>query len=303
MQRCFFIRHGESEGNIDHTKYATVQNLDLSLTELGYEQAFKAGQNIRDFFLSHPEAAEQKTRIYYSPLKRTVQTLNGFRAGLGDALKHVEIREEPLITELDHGMYDDLTNDEYRKIAYPLEFKKYNLLTSKKNGEFFARKPLGERPMDVFIRAQMFKNEMMRSCKEKDIENVIIISHNHVETAFSGAFFHKTIEETMNIPKVGNGQVVLIEKNNDGAYERKEFFCPPQRTTHTPKDYKTALCDEKHSIAPTEEERKLLNEDSQTKSEKNTIESKRSQKNFKPKESFAQAVSDSLIDATQSKSA
>lgn len=256
MERCFLIRHGESEGNLDHTRYATVGALDLSLTELGYEQAYRAGQKVRELFEKHPELAEKKSRIYYSPLKRTVQTLNGFRDGLGDVLRHVELREDPLLTEIDHGMYDDLSNDDLRSAAYPREVRKYQSLSSKKNGEFFARKPLGERPLDLYARAQIFKNEMMRSCNDKGIENVFVISHNHVERAFTGAFFHHTVEETMKLPKSENGEVSLIERNDKGHFEQKKFYCPAQRTKHTPKDYKTALCSEEASREPTIEERK-----------------------------------------------
>ncbi len=256
MKRCFFIRHGESEGNIDHTKYASVQNLELSLTELGYEQAYKTGLEIRKYFEQHPEAAKQKTRIYYSPLKRTIQTLNGFRKGLGDVLDHVELREDPLITEIDHGMYDDLSSDNQRLAAYPHEVKKYNALLTKRNGGFFARKPLGERPLDLFIRTQIFKNEMMRSTKDKGIDNVFIISHNHVERAFTGSFFHNTVEETMAIPKIGNGEVVLIEQDESNKFVRKNLYSPPQRTKHMPKDYKTGLCDPEASIPPSAEERR-----------------------------------------------
>ena len=47
-KRIILLRHGESEGNADHTLYRTKPDNLIELTALGREQAAVAGRRIKD---------------------------------------------------------------------------------------------------------------------------------------------------------------------------------------------------------------------------------------------------------------
>jgi len=46
-KRIIMIRHGESEGNVNHNIYKTVPDNCIELTEKGFEQAKEAGESLK----------------------------------------------------------------------------------------------------------------------------------------------------------------------------------------------------------------------------------------------------------------
>jgi broad specificity phosphatase PhoE len=68
--RVTLVRHGQSEGNVDPTKYTTVGDHALGLTPLGFHQAKKAGERVE-----HSRDEKYWPTYYVSPYKRTLQTM------------------------------------------------------------------------------------------------------------------------------------------------------------------------------------------------------------------------------------
>lgn len=58
-KRLILIRHGQSEGNIDHSVYASVPDSRLHLTDLGWRQARAAGKYMRERFLKNEQLVEK----------------------------------------------------------------------------------------------------------------------------------------------------------------------------------------------------------------------------------------------------
>jgi broad specificity phosphatase PhoE len=96
MMRLYFVRHGESEANVQ----SVISNRDLPhpLTELGREQARQLAQAM---------AAVPVARIYSSPLLRARQTAEILSAALGAP---VEITDA--LREFDCGIAEGRSDDE-----------------------------------------------------------------------------------------------------------------------------------------------------------------------------------------------
>ena len=99
--RVTLVRHGQSEGNVDPTKYATVGDHALSLTPLGFNQARKAGERVEG-------AREYYPTYYVSPYKRALQTLESMLLACRFSKPYVTVC--PLLREREwsdrHGVDD-----------------------------------------------------------------------------------------------------------------------------------------------------------------------------------------------------
>ncbi len=104
MTTVIFIRHGQSECNLEH-RFAG--QIDAKLTALGRTQA----QNVAKELQKYPI-----TRIYSSPLSRAVDTARPTANLLG-----LEIIPEPDICEIAAGEWEGLSFDEI-EARYPEEF-------------------------------------------------------------------------------------------------------------------------------------------------------------------------------------
>merc|ERR1719384_2296152 len=70
-RRLIFVRHGESEANVDRGITQRVPDHDLHLTQKGREQALDAGRRARGLI------GEENVKFLVSPYVRTRETLNG----------------------------------------------------------------------------------------------------------------------------------------------------------------------------------------------------------------------------------
>ena len=94
-KRIIIIRHGQSEGNADHTVYARVPDHDIKLTKRGEHESLSAGAEIADII------GQEKIQAYVSPFKRTRQTFEGIAKRLEPNLTNM--LEDPRIREQGFG--------------------------------------------------------------------------------------------------------------------------------------------------------------------------------------------------------
>src|SRR3989339_659141 len=102
MGKIYFVRHGESEGNVKHTFAGQRENTPL--TELGRQQAKQAALDL----LNHNFKID---RVITSPLKRAYETAQ-IIAKEAKLSSQIEIDER--ISEYDMG---ELTGTTYHKIT------------------------------------------------------------------------------------------------------------------------------------------------------------------------------------------
>lgn len=138
------IRHGESEDNIKKI----FSRDDTSLTPKGIEQIKGTKELLKNFNYS---------KVYYSPLRRTVESL--YYLGLEGIM-------EPRIKEINFGIFTGKTFEEISR-DYPDESKSW--VDDSKNYKI----PEGESLLDVYNRLEEFLEEVSK----KD-ENVLLICHD-----------------------------------------------------------------------------------------------------------------------------
>ena len=94
-KRIILVRHGESEGNLDRSRYQNTQDFALKLTTAGVEQAKQAGVQIKELL------ENEKVYAYVSPFFRTRETFKYISESIdGNITKAIE---DPRIREQDWG--------------------------------------------------------------------------------------------------------------------------------------------------------------------------------------------------------
>ena len=140
------VRHGQTKDNL-----SKVYSRDSTpLTKKGEKQILQLKKNLRN--IDYEEA-------YYSPLKRTVQTMK---------VLNLDGKEDIRIRETDFGIFTGKTFNEISRI-YPEETKLWT------NDIYNYRIPQGESLIDVYKRTSGFLDEV---CKLK--KNSLIITHDSV---------------------------------------------------------------------------------------------------------------------------
>jgi hypothetical protein len=92
--KVVMVRHGQSEGNVDESLYSRIPDNSMRLTPLGWEQAMKAGQILKDRVI----ATGEPVHFIVSPYVRTVETFHGIVSAWCDPseFNHIKCREKRL---------------------------------------------------------------------------------------------------------------------------------------------------------------------------------------------------------------
>ncbi len=202
-KRIILVRHGESEGNADKYNYETIPDHALNLTDIGKEQALKAGQEIKKII------GDSSVYAYVSPYHRTRQTYLGINAHIKENL--ILAIEDPRIREQDWGHLRH--PDENAEIIK--ERKDYS--------PFYFRLPDGESGADVYDRVSTFLETLHRDFNKKEYpENTLIVTHGMTLRVFLMRWFHWSVEDFHNLKNPDNCQVVVMEQNQNGQYKLKQ---------------------------------------------------------------------------------
>lgn len=97
---------------------------------------------------------------------------------------------------------------------------KIYLKQAEKVGKFYYRWPNGESCADVFDRASSFMETMYRKWRQYDRpDNFVLITHSSVINCFLMRWFHWDIETFDRLGRFKNGQLAIMEKQQDGSYK------------------------------------------------------------------------------------
>lgn len=179
------IRHGESEDNIQKI----FSRDDTSLTEKGIGQIKETKELLKKF---------NYDRVYYSPLTRTVETLE---------ILELEGLEEIRIREINFGIFTGMTFKEISEI-YPDETKSW--LDDTQNFMI----PTGESLLDVYNRVKEFLEEI-----SKDEENILLVCHDCIIRLALCWIFDNP--EYFFKFKIDNGSINIISVEDGFKYIRK----------------------------------------------------------------------------------
>ncbi|KAJ7569889.1 hypothetical protein O6H91_01G098800 [Diphasiastrum complanatum] len=206
--RIILVRHGESEGNVDQSKYCSVADSKILLTQEGLCQAEACGATIRKII---EETAEIDWKVYFyvSPYRRTLGTLRH----IGKAFERrriLGVREEPRIREQDFGNFQKTKE---MKIVKD---------TRVRFGRFFYRFPEGESAADVFDRVTSFLEslwrDMNRGLDSSTNLNLIIVSHGVTMRVFLMRWFKWTTEQYELLNNFQNCECRVMQLGSGGEY-------------------------------------------------------------------------------------
>ena len=198
--RIILVRHGESEGNLDKSQYATTPDYSLKLTTKGIHQAQQAGMEIKKII------GNETVYVYLSPFFRTRETYQHITESIKQNV--VKAMEDPRIREQDWGhLRNSDLNQEINK-------ERDNFST------FYYRIPDGESGADVYDRVSTFLDTMHRDFRKPNFpQNVLIVSHGLTMRLFLMRWFHWSIEEFESLRNPHNCQVVVMQKQANGYYQ------------------------------------------------------------------------------------
>mmetsp|Transcript_51795 Transcript_51795/g.123260 ORF Transcript_51795/g.123260 Transcript_51795/m.123260 type:complete len:375 (-) Transcript_51795:8-1132(-) len=158
-EHILFLRHGQSEGNVDKTAYQQQADNLIPLTPAGVQQAEDLGHRLKAI------VGDQPLVIFVSPFLRTFQTVRALSGPLENNIVRTEI--DPALAEQEFG------NIQYR------DFVKYRKEQSKV-GRFWYRFPTGESGADVYHRAMLFWQKLKLlnvNPKKAPVDWVLVVTH------------------------------------------------------------------------------------------------------------------------------
>lgn len=198
-RRIILVRHGESEGNLDNSKYETTPDYALKLTQKGISQAVQAGKDIKSML------GDESIYVYLSPFFRTRETYKHIHASISDNV--TKAIEDPRIREQDWG-----------HLRHPDDNK--GIIKERDDfSTFYFRIPDGESGADVFDRVTTFLDTLHRDFEKLNYpENVLIVSYGMTIRLFLMRWFHWSVEEFESLHNPKNCQIIIMEKQIDNHY-------------------------------------------------------------------------------------
>lgn len=216
----FLVRHGQSAGNKDKKVHLTTADHALPLTDLGWEQAKRAGIFLHKHFgfgTGEGSPCPNSVRIWTSPYRRARETAEAIRRVFQERDDlNLEVREHINLCEQQYGLFDGLEDEELQD-RYPAEWAHYNRC-EQHGGKFFARMPLGESRFDLALRVHQAFGTFHRDADKHGVENLIIVCHGTTLRAFAMQWLHYTYEWFEAEPNPSNCAIRYIVDNRDYEY-------------------------------------------------------------------------------------
>lgn len=163
------VRHGESEGNADHTLYRTKPDNLVGLTETGKEQGQVAGKRVESVFQTYEKTGcckIERVHLIVSPFERTLQTASTMRSFFEHRIVRTDI--QPRIREQEFGNLQDedfvLLRNEQKRV-----------------GRFWYRFPTGESGADVYDRVKSWWFDAVLNVNERvgydPVDALVVVTH------------------------------------------------------------------------------------------------------------------------------
>jgi broad specificity phosphatase PhoE len=207
--RLYFVRHGESAGNVARDAALKageamidldVRDVDVPLSELGQRQAIALGRWVGAL---PPE--ERPTIVLTSPYLRARHTAGLIVKTAGMSADSYSLLVDERFREKEFGILDRLTHVGVRD-HYPDQAEFRRVL-----GKFYHRPPGGESWCDVILRLRSASEMISR---EHSAERVLVVGHAVVVLCMRYILEHMTETELLAVDKkaeIANCSVTLYE--------------------------------------------------------------------------------------------
>lgn len=224
MKNIFLVRHGQSLANVNRfAAKGVLPDHAIPLTDLGKEQADKAGVALTQIMQNKGVRSEEPVRMWVSPYERTRDTARRVHVTVKEHFWDTDMKEHINLAEQQFGLFDNVP-DEDLPTVFPLEHAHYEL-AEKFNGRFWARMPLGESRYDVAMRVHQSFGTFIRDEDKHGIKNLIVVCHGVVLRAFVMQWLGLPYEWIDNERNPGNCDIYHIGQKMHGyVYKNGEIL-------------------------------------------------------------------------------
>ncbi len=225
-EKLVLIRHGQSMGNVDESFYATTPDNAMRITDLGWEQARKAGTILKDKIITPGESIH----FIVSPYVRTVETFHGIVsawcdpeseefASIQDRNRKVNAWYERL-TELGLTWNEDsrIREQDFGNYQNPEQTRKAKE-ERHRFGAFYYRFHNGESGSDVYDRVSTFLDSLWRSFETHKSQNYVLVTHGIVLRVLMARYFRYTITQLNTLANPRNCEMVVLGHEGNGRLD------------------------------------------------------------------------------------
>lgn len=231
------VRHGESEGNVDHTVYDRKPHQEIALTDKGNLQAVAVGKSIRkyisDIVYAYPGhiccAQDGKPikltdmRFYCSPYVRAQETLLGILTCLTDFPCKVD--GDLLCSEQSWGAAEGTSSYEDYIERLPVAEAALESEMYRKMGYLWYTPTRGESLMDVYQRAGLF----LEKYRWFESSKVAILSAHKIFLTMLHYYLIGGRPQPEEIPKPGgwqNGEARIYRMTERNTVHEQTLLLP-----------------------------------------------------------------------------
>lgn len=225
-EKLVLIRHAQSMGNVDQRYYATHPDNAIPLTDLGWEQARKAGTILKDKIITPGESVH----FMVSPYVRTVETFHGIVsawcdpeseefASIADRNQKVNAWYERL-TELGLTWNEDsrIREQDFGNYQNPEQMRRAKE-ERHRFGAFYYRFHNGESGSDVYDRVSTFLDSLWRSFETNKSQNYVLVTHGIVLRVLMARYFRYTITQLNTLANPRNCEMVVLGHEGNGQLD------------------------------------------------------------------------------------
>ena len=219
--KVVLIRHGQSEGNVEESLYATTPDNAMKLTALGWDQAKMSGRELKNNVIGQGESIH----FIVSPYVRTVETFHGILSAWCDPKEFDHIKDPMKRMKAWYGRLSDMgiSWHEDPRIREQ-DFGNYqNTVTIKKCkrerhrfGTFYYRFPHGESASDVYDRVSTFLDSLWRSFDLKRSQNYVLVTHGISIRILLSRYFRYSIDQFNTLANPKNCDLVVLGHDGKG---------------------------------------------------------------------------------------
>lgn len=202
------VRHGESEGNADHTLWRKKADNLIELSSDGVKEACAAGEQIEKIFETFDKNKSlpniKRVHMIVSPFERTLQTSYFMRPHFDHRIVRTEV--EPRIREQEFG---NLQGDEFERFREE----------QSSVGRFWYRFPTGESGADVYDRVKSWWFESVLSVNSRvgydHVDALVVVTHGLTMRFVLMQLFHWSPTTFHSVWNAHNCDMYVLRKDLD----------------------------------------------------------------------------------------
>lgn len=212
MRRILLVRHGQSQGNVDESKYKNPGDPLVELTAEGWQQAYDAGKFLRWYYAQNPARAAHAPAVWSSTYMRTRQTTQAVLQGLG--WEGRPVREDLRLMEQSYGAAAWTPAHDHATAQHGLSQEVF------RTNRFLTPLPHGESLMDQFMRIDSFLGTLHRREQQSGEDDALIISHGATMKNLLMRWFHLPDYQWKQLETPHNCDVIKLA--HDGQHWRAQ---------------------------------------------------------------------------------